>query len=110
VLIISFDWRILGTVKALEPALQTGALISQELCFPGSELVLDTLCERVKDLGCSWINMDHRLFAADMPETTRQQGLKLGLWTVNTLEDLGRFAIARVDSLTTDCPALFSLL
>jgi glycerophosphoryl diester phosphodiesterase len=110
VLIISFDWFALSTVKALAPALPTGALVSDEQWNPHAEHALDTLFDQVAALGCNWINMDHTLFTPDMPGVMHRHGFKLGIWTVNSLDELRRLLAAEVDSLTTDRPDLFSQL
>jgi len=107
VLIISFDWLILPRVKSLEPALQTGALISKDSWESGD---LEILVEQVTALGCNWINMDCDLFTKDMPAFAHKHGLKLGLWTVNTTDELRHYAAAGVDSLTSDRPDLFSAI
>lgn len=108
VLVISFDWPVLPQVKELAPAVQTGALVNKDTWKPEAEHALDTLMEQVRALGCSWINMDNKLYTPVMPDVFHQNDLKHGLWTVNTLEDLRHFAAAGVDSLTTDRPDLFS--
>jgi glycerophosphoryl diester phosphodiesterase len=110
VLVISFDWTILPLIKSLEPVLQTGALVSDDVWDPRAERALQTLIDRAKMLGCRWISMDYELFADDMPEAVHKHGFKLGLWTVNTEEGLRRFAAAGVDSLTSDRPDLFAVL
>jgi glycerophosphoryl diester phosphodiesterase len=110
VLIISFDWSILPVVKSLEPVVQTGVLASADVWDPRAECALDTLVQRVKTLGCDWINMDCDLFTEDMPEVAHKHGFKLGTWTVNTADGMRRFAAAGVDSLTSDRPDLFSVL
>ncbi len=110
VLIISFDWPMLLHIKSLEPRLQTGANVSKDLWNPDVENALATLLQQMRKFGCSWVNMDHRLFTEEMPASVHEQDLKLGLWTVNTLEDMRRFASAHVDALTTDRPDLFAEL
>ncbi len=110
VLIISFDWLILPQVKALEPALHTGALVSNDVWNPRAKHALQTLMEQVAALGCEWINMDDDLFTAEMPALLHERGFKLGLWTVNTAKAMLRFAAAGVDSFTSDRPDLFSVL
>ncbi len=107
VLIISFDWLILPQVKSLEPSLQTGALVSKDAWESGD---LDILVEQVTALGCNWISMDCDLFTNAMPAFAHQYGFKLGLWTVNTTDELRQFAAAGVDSLTSDRPDLFSAI
>ena len=110
VLIISFDWPMLLHIKSLEPRLQTGANVSKALWNPDAENALTTLMQQVRKSGCSWLNMDHHLFTEEIPVRVHEQDLKLGLWTVNTLEDMRRFASAHVDALTTDRPDLFAEL
>ena len=108
--IISFDWFILPLVKSLEPALQTGALVSDDVWDAHAEHALDTLIGQVTALGCDWINMDCDLFTPTMPATAHDHGFKLGIWTVNTLQEMQHFADVGVDSLTSDRPDLFAAL
>ena len=110
VLIISFDWMILPLIKSLEPALQTGAVVSTDVWNPLAERALNTLIDKVKVLGCDWISMDRNLFSIDKPRVVHENGLKLDFWKVNSEKDLLRFAAAGVDSLTSDRPDLFSVL
>ncbi len=110
VLIISFDWPMLLHIKSLEPRLQTGANVSQDVWDPEADDAFATLISQMRKFGCSWMNMDSRLFTEDMPARVHEQDLKLNLWTVNTLDDLRRFTAAHVDSLTTDRPDLFAEL
>lgn len=108
VLIISFDWSVLPQIKALEPKLLTGALVSDDLWSHLASRAFATLMEQVKDLGASWINIDRKLYSDGMSDTAHEHGFKLGLWTVNTLTEMRRFANDSVDSLTTDRPDLFA--
>jgi glycerophosphoryl diester phosphodiesterase len=108
VLIISFDWTILPIIKSLEPALQTGAIVSDDVWNPRSEHALQTLVDDLASLQCNWINMDCDLFTDTMPGVAHNHGYKLGVWTVNSSDEMRRFAAARIDSITTDRPDLFS--
>jgi glycerophosphoryl diester phosphodiesterase len=110
IVVISFDWPMLLAVKSLEPLIQTGAIVSKEAWSPTGEQSLEVLLEHMKTFACSWISFDCKLFTADMPAIVHKSGLKLNLWTVNTLEDMRRFSSAQVDSLTSDRPDLFSQL
>ena len=67
-----------------------------------------TLFEQAAALQCQWLNMDYGLFAPELLDAVHEHGLKLGLWTVNTLAELQHFAAAGVDSLTSDRPDLFA--
>jgi len=108
VLIISFDWFVLPVVKSLESKLQTGVLVSTDVWTPGAEHAIDTLMSQARELGASWINLDRDLFTDDLLYAAHEHGFKLGLWTVNTLDQMRRFAANGVDSLTTDRPDLFA--
>ena len=110
VLVISFDWTILPVIKSLEPAMQTGALVSDDVWDPRAKHALQTLIDRSKMLWCDWINMNHELFTDDLTAAVHEHGLKLGIWTVNTEVALRRFAASGVDALTSDRPDLFVVL
>jgi glycerophosphoryl diester phosphodiesterase len=110
VLVISFDWMILPAIKSLEPTLETGMIVSQKVWNPRARDAMQFLTEKAGEYACHWINMDYKLFSTDMPQTMHNNGLKLGLWTVNTEADMLRFSAAGVDALTSDRPDLFSVL
>ncbi|MFL5627967.1 MAG: glycerophosphodiester phosphodiesterase [Ktedonobacteraceae bacterium] len=110
VLIMSFDWMILPLIKSLEPALQTGALVSEEGWNVGNDQAVTILIDQVRALGCNWINLDCELFTPEMPVIAHEHDFKLGLWTVNTSAAMRRFTAAGVDSLTSDRPDLFACL
>jgi len=109
-LVISFDWTLLPLVKSLEPALQTGALVSDDVWNARAERALPMLMEQLAMLGCKWINVHRDLLTGEMLETAHAYGFRLGIWTVNTERAIRRFAAAGVDSLTSDRPDLFSVL
>ncbi|HTI13838.1 MAG TPA: glycerophosphodiester phosphodiesterase family protein [Dictyobacter sp.] len=109
-LIISFDWGILSHIHYLDPSLVTGALVSKELWSPENDPELTELCKKITAIGCNWINMDVNLFQPEMLPVIHQNGFKLGLWTINTLDELRFFSQLGVDSLTTDRPDFFSQL
>lgn len=109
-LIISYDWAILTIVKALAPALQTGAIVSDEVWNPRAEHAMQTLVEQASSLGCNWIDMDCDLFTPDMPGIAHKHGLEIGVWTVNSSAEMRRFAAAGVDSITSDHADLFTQL
>jgi len=110
VLVISFDWLILPAIKSLEPTIETGMLVSKKTWNPRASDGMPLLFEKAQEYGCQWINMDYKLFTTDMPQALHNNGLKLGLWTVNAEVDILHFAAAGVDSLTSDRPDLFSVL
>ncbi|GAC1422519.1 MAG: glycerophosphodiester phosphodiesterase [Ktedonobacteraceae bacterium] len=108
VLIISFDLSVLPLIKSLEPSLKTAAIISEDIWDPKSENAFEGLLQQATALGVDWLNMDNNLFIPDMPERVHAHGLKLGCWTVNTLEEMRRLASTGIDSITSDRPDLFA--
>lgn len=110
VVTISFDWSVLAEVKSLEPAIETGMIVSRSVWNPDAERALDMMMEKARSLRCGWINLDLRLFTPAILAAVHQQGLKEGIWTVNTEQELRHLAAAGVDSLTTDRPDLFLAL
>lgn len=110
VIVISFDWKILPIIKSLEPGIQTGMIVSNDVWNSRASNALTYLMEESRALECNWINMHNRLVSNDMPQIIHENGSKLGLWTVNSLAALQRFAAIGVDSLTTNRPDLFSAL
>lgn len=107
VLVISFDWSVLPQIKALEPRIATGMLVAEDTWNPYTEGAVETLLKQAQMLGVDWVNMDYELCSDEMATLLHEQNLKLGLWTVNTIEALRHFARVGVDSLTTDRPDLF---
>lgn len=108
VLFISFDWQALQEIKRIEPGATTGANVSADLWNPQGEHALEQLVQQLTELGCDWLNLDHTLFTTEILAAVHKHELKLGLWTVDTLEDLQRYAVAGADALTSDRPDLFA--
>jgi glycerophosphoryl diester phosphodiesterase len=108
VLVVSFDWSVLPLVRSLEPRIVTGMLVSNDIWPVQSDRGLETLLQQAQQLQVEWINMHYELFTHEMPRIFHDHNLKLGLWTVNTIDALQRFVHAGVDSLTTDRPDLFA--
>ncbi len=108
VLIISFDLLILPHIKSLEPTLKTAAIISEDVWDPKSENAFESLLQQAHTLQVDWLNMDVDLFTPDMPERVHAHGLKIGCWTVNTLEEMRRLAATGIDSITSDRPDLLA--
>ena len=108
VLIISFDLLILPLIKSLEPTLKTAAIISEDVWNPKSENAFESLLQQAHTLQVDWLNMDVDLFTPDMPERVHAHGLKIGCWTVNSLEEMRRLAATGIDSITSDRPDLFA--
>ena len=101
---------MLSAIKSIEPIVETGMLVSKKVWNPNTKNGMSLLLEKAAEFECQWINMDYKLFTTEMPQAIHNNGLKLGLWTVNSETDMLRFAAAGVDSLTSDRPDLFSAI
>jgi glycerophosphoryl diester phosphodiesterase len=110
VVVISFDWMLLPRIKALAPALATGALVAHSAWSPTGADALTALADGVRSLQCEWIGMQQSLLTPRMADLFHAQGLFLSVWTVNELADLRQLAQAGVDALTSDRPDLFAAL
>jgi glycerophosphoryl diester phosphodiesterase len=108
VLVISFDWEVLHEVRLLDERIQTSALVSRQNWQAHDEQAIDKLLTEVGKLGVSSLGFDRRLFSEALLDQVHRRGYKFALWTVNTLEELQQMASAKVDSLTTDRPDLFT--
>ncbi|WP_376797108.1 glycerophosphodiester phosphodiesterase [Thermogemmatispora sp.] len=108
--VISFDWYLLPELRRLKPEIETGAILSEDIWDPQAGQALDTLLEQVRELGCSWLDVEVSLVQPQLPALVHAYGLKLGVWTVNSLEGLQRLAASGVDALTSDRPDLFAAL
>ncbi|GLV56948.1 glycerophosphoryl diester phosphodiesterase [Dictyobacter sp. S3.2.2.5] len=108
VLIISFDWVALSRLRRLMPGVVTGALVSERVWSLADDPGLVKLCKQVTLAGCNWVHLDRKLYTPQVLSIMHQNGFKLGLWTVDDLEDLRQLAADGVNSLTTDRPDLFA--
>ncbi len=108
VLIISFDWEVLHEIRLLEERLQTAAIVSSENWPVQDEQAIEKLLTKLGTLGVSSLSLDCTLFTESLRSQVHGRGFKIGLWTVNELEELQRLAAAGVDSLTTDRPDFFA--
>jgi glycerophosphoryl diester phosphodiesterase len=109
VLIISYDWGCLTTIKTLEPRLRTGTIVALEslavLSIPAQMTPL-ALIKTIQSLEADYLNVDRTLITKDLVHFAHINGLKVGVWTVNEPEIMQRIAGLGVDSLTSDRPDL----
>ncbi|GCE25305.1 glycerophosphoryl diester phosphodiesterase [Dictyobacter alpinus] len=110
VIVISFDWVMLAKLRRLEPDLITGAIVSHNLWSADEDPQLVQLFKQITLAGCNWIHLDRQLFTPEVLSLSHRNGFKLGIWTVDELDELRALAEAGVDSLTTDRPDLFAQL
>lgn len=105
VLIISFDFPTLQEVKAIEPRLQTGALVnttwmsSRMLAAPER-----IVAEAIEATGADYFLPPFGTVVPALVTAVHGRGLKIGTWTVNVPQDMQRLAGYGVDAITSDQP------
>lgn len=107
--VISFDFPTLQDIKALEPRLQTCALISSRYLKrfnawwkPAS--VVDDLATH----GFDCVGVKHSRMTRQLFEALRASGFQVGVWTVNEPSAIRAFAEMGVDFITSDRPDLLN--
>ncbi len=111
VLIISYDWGCLTTIKTLEPRLLVGTIVAPEslaiLPIP-NQMTPFALIQTIQNLQADYLNIDRNLVTKYLVDTAHASGLKVGVWTVNEPDTMQRLAALGVDSITSDRPDLLA--
>jgi glycerophosphoryl diester phosphodiesterase len=107
VAVISFDFPTLQTVTALEPRVQTCALISTPYLFrfPARQDVTP-VATALAAQGFRCAGVKHNLLTPRLFQALRAHDLGVGVWTVNTPSSIRKFAAMGVDFITSDRPDL----
>ncbi|KYH42067.1 MAG: glycerophosphoryl diester phosphodiesterase [Candidatus Bathyarchaeota archaeon B26-2] len=95
VVVISFIHDLLGEIHRLNPQIETGALFSA---------VPDDIFVRASEVHAKGIYIQYRNVNAELVEEAHREGLKIGVWTVNSVEEMRRMIRMGVDAVTTDRP------
>lgn len=98
VLISSFNHSYLRQVKALNPAIATGALVNQLIQDPVALL---------KDLDAQAFHPGRNYTFANQVQALRQAGYDVNVWTVNDEAEYRQFVEMGVAGIFTDFPQLF---
>lgn len=97
VILSSFDPRMLLAARAAGSAYEHALLLADQsppfLHAGGAQA-----------FGCAAVHIDHRLCTARTVERWHEQGLQVGVWTVNSLLRKQEVAAWGVDRIITDCP------
>jgi glycerophosphoryl diester phosphodiesterase len=107
VMIISFDFATLQTIKILEPTVQTCVLVSSlylsrfDLQRHAAPAVANLAAH-----GFNYVGVKHTWFTAPLLHALRQGNFRVGVWTVNDLLSIRKFAEMDVDFITSDRPDL----
>ena len=106
VVIISFHTSVLQDVRGLEPRIPTGWLIGSH---DNSVSTVD-LCQRLGELGCNLLNVNHRLITAEFAYQIRRRGIALWCWTVDDLDRMREMKVLGVQGITSNYPERFALV
>ena len=126
VVVMAFDWRVLGAVRRLMPQVAIAALTEQQ---PGEDTVrigsrpaspwlggLDpehfdnSVVRLVKATGAGTWGPDHLDLDAQLIEQAHALGLRVVPWTVNKESDMERLLAFNVDGMVTDRPDVLRAL
>ena len=97
VILSSFDPRMLLAARAAGSAYEHALLLAA-----ASPPFLHV--HGAQAYGCAAVHLDHRLCTAKTVQRYRDQGLAVGVWTVNSLLRKQEVAAWGVDRIITDCP------
>jgi glycerophosphoryl diester phosphodiesterase len=105
--VISFDFPALHTITALEPRVQTCALISTLHMphFAGPQKATPVAAALAAE-GFGAVGVKHRLLTPRFLQALRAHDLRVGVWTVNDPASICKFAEMGVDFITSDRPDL----
>jgi glycerophosphoryl diester phosphodiesterase len=107
VLILAFDIAVLREITALEPRVQTCALLGNAFLRRfGLRRDHDAVAEELAAQGFRCVGVKHTLMTPDLLRALRARAFRVGVWTVNEPEAMRRFADMGVDFLTSDRPDL----
>ena len=106
VIIISFDFPTLKTIKVLNPAVLTGALAGKAYLSSVGAKGPDEVVRQIKESGADYVGISHTYLNNSLFGSFREAGLGVGVWTVNTIEDMRKYIELGVDFITTDRPDL----
>ena len=99
VIVQSFDWDFLRSIRNLLPALKIGALGSKTLAKRKDELA---------KLNPDWVGWKYSDITNADIQWLANQGVKIACWTVNDPRDAQRLVTAGTDAIITDRPKLIA--
>lgn len=99
VVIQSFDKRTIQLIHQKYPKVKTSFLVANKKTYE----------ENIADLGFKpfILSPEWRMVDANLIEKAHADGVKVIPWTVNTVEDINRLKLLKVDGVITDYPNLF---
>jgi len=106
VIIISFDFPTLKTIKELNSAVLTGALAGKAYLSSVGANGPAEVVRQILASGADYVGISHSYLSDALYTGFRDAGLGVGVWTVNTLEDMQKYINLGVNFITTDRPDL----
>lgn len=94
VLVSSFDPDALAVARDVAPQ------VARALILAGAPEAEDVQVAR--ELGCSWVNVNHEDLSPSIVQAMRDQGFRVGAWTVNDRQQAQALAEQGVSMVMTD--------
>jgi glycerophosphoryl diester phosphodiesterase len=95
VIVSSFLWPVLETLRKLDKEVKTGLLYGAQLVNP---------VKIAHNLGVTALHPHHQFVTAELVEQCHDTGLEVNPWTVNDHQELHRLIGLQVDGIITDFP------
>jgi glycerophosphoryl diester phosphodiesterase len=96
VLLLSFDWDALRLARCLIPGVP--------LCVLAAAWSEDAALARLRAEGVAWLGLRYAALTSKRVSAAHATGLRLGVWTVNTVPAMRRARRLGVDAITSDRP------
>jgi glycerophosphoryl diester phosphodiesterase len=104
-LLIAFDFPTLKDIKAADPSIQTGALVTVGwMALRANKTPDQILDEVIQATGADYFMPALAAVSEPLVQAAHARGLKMGVWTVDTPSDMVRLAEYGVDALTCNKP------
>lgn len=104
--VISFDFRTLAAVRALEPGLKTCALAGKAFFAAMKGSSPSAIASALAAAGADGVGLDERYLSERLYVELRAAGLAIGAWTVDDPARMRELASLGVDFITTNRPDL----
>lgn len=102
VIIISFDFPTLTQVKQIDARIKIGALVRADWFLLRSPE--KSVSDAIEQTGADYFMPTASPVNQAIVEAAHARGIKMGVWTVDTLSDMKRYAEYGVDAITTNRP------
>jgi glycerophosphoryl diester phosphodiesterase len=104
VVVLSFDFPTLTTIKGIEPRLRTCALISRAYLAAVGKRGPAAVAAEMAGLGVTYVGVDKAWLTESLYRELRARSLGVGVWTVDDPGEMRRFASMGVDFITSNRP------